>query len=52
MHLSGTKYMYTKKAKTFRKVPQQSNILVGNYRLRRGERWENIPRVSSKVGEI
>ena len=28
------------------------NILVGNYRLRRAERWENIPRVSSEVGEI
>ena len=28
-----------------------NNILDGNYRLRRAERWENIPTVSSDVGE-
>ena len=26
--------------------------IVGNYRLKRVERWENISRVSSEVGEI
>ena len=29
-----------------------NNIVVGNCRLRRAERWENIPRVFSEVGEI
>ena len=29
-----------------------NNILVGKYRLRRAEMWQNIPRVSSDVGEI
>ena len=27
-----------------------SNVLVCNYRLRRGERWKNMPRVSSEGG--
>ena len=35
-----------------RKVPQQVNFLVGNYRPRRAERWENVPRVPSEVSEI
>ena len=29
-----------------------NNIIVGKYRLRMAERWENIPSVSSEVGEI
>ena len=29
-----------------------NNILVGNYSLRRTERWENTRRVSSEVGDI
>ena len=27
-------------------------VIVSHYRLRRAERWENIPRVSCEVGEI
>ena len=29
-----------------------NNFLVGNYRPRRAERWENMPSMSSEVGEI
>ena len=29
-----------------------TNFLVGNYGLRRAERWGDIPRMSSEVGEI
>ena len=29
-----------------------NNILVGDYRVGRAERWEYIRRVSSEVGEI
>ena len=32
-----------KKANKSRKVPQQINTIVGNYRLRRAERSEKIP---------
>ena len=29
-----------------------NDIIAGNYRLKRAERWENIPTVCSEVGEI
>ena len=29
-----------------------SNFLVGNYGLRRAERWDDMPSMSSEVGEI
>lgn len=29
-----------------------NTILLGNYRLRKAGRWENVPRVSCEVGEI
>ena len=29
-----------------------NNVVVSNYRLRRAERWKNIPRLSAEVGEI
>ena len=29
-----------------------NNFLVGNYGLRRDERWEDMPSMSSEVGEI
>ena len=33
--------------------PQQlRNFLVGNYGLRRAERWDDMPTMSSEVGEI
>ena len=32
--------------------PEKYFFPVGNYRLRRAERWEYIPTVSSEVGEI
>ena len=47
-------YIY-EEAKKFRKVPRQTIVSSSaiNYRLRsRAERWENIPRVSSEVGEV
>ena len=42
----------TKKAKNFGRVPQRIIFLVGNYGLRRAERWEDMPSMSSEVGEI
>ena len=32
--------------------PEKYFFPVGNYRLRRAERWEYIPTVSSEVGKI
>ena len=29
-----------------------TNFLVGNYELRRAERWDDMPSTSSEVGEI
>ena len=29
-----------------------NNFLVGNYGLRRAERWQDMPSMSSEVGEI
>ena len=43
-----------KKAKNFGKVlfPNKKLIfLVGNYGLRRAERWDDMPTMSSEVGE-
>ena len=42
----------SKESKEIQERSPTANIIVGNYRLRRAERWENIPRVSSEVGEI
>ena len=42
----------SKKSKEFQEGSPTDNIIVGNFRLRRAERWENIPRVSSEVAEI
>ena len=42
----------SKEIKEIQEGSPTNNIIVGNHRLRRAERWENIPRVSSKVGEI
>ena len=42
-----------KKAKNFGKVLfPTNNFLVGNYGLRRAERWDNMPSMPSEVGEI
>ena len=43
---------YSKQRTESQKGSQQVIFLVGNYRLRRAERWENIPRVSSEIEEI
>ena len=42
----------SKEIKEIQEGSPTNNIIVGNHRLRRAERWENIPRVSSEVGEI
>ena len=34
------------------KGSRKNDITVGNNRLRRAERWENMPSMSSEVGEI
>ena len=45
--------IYTKKENKLRKVPQQIIFSSAiNYRLRRAERWKNMPRVSSELSEI
>ena len=51
MHVPGTKYSYEESIETLEGSPT-NNVIVGSYRLRRAERWDNIPRVSSEVGEI
>ena len=35
--------IYTRNSKKFREGSVTNNIIVGHYRLRRGERWENVP---------
>ena len=47
-----TKKGTSQRANKFRRVPQQNNFLVGNYGLRRAERWEDMPSMSSEVSEI
>ena len=48
-----TAQIKTKKAKNFGKVlSPTNNFLVGNYGLRRAERWDDTPSMSSEVGEI
>ena len=37
----------SKESKGIQECSPTNNILVGNYRLRRAERWENMPTVSS-----
>ena len=46
MHVS--KYIYEEN-KEIQEGSPTNNIIVGNYRLRRAERWENVSRVSSEV---
>ena len=41
-----------RKQKKKREGSPKNNVLVGNYRVRRAERSENIPRVSYEVGEM
>ena len=54
MYVPGTKNIpgICKESKYIQEGSPTNNILVGNFRLRRAERWENMPRVSSKVDEI
>ena len=40
----------SKQSKQLRQVP--NNVLVLNYRLRRAERWKDMPSMSSELGEI
>ena len=49
-----TKNKKSKKRKTkqSRNRSGKSNFPVGNYRLRRAERWKYVATVSSEVGEI
>ena len=42
----------SKKSKEFREDSPTNNIIVGNYGLRRAERWEGKPSLSPEVGEI
>ena len=43
----------SQKAKNFRKVlSPTTNFLVGDYGLRMAERWDDMPSMSSEVGEI
>ena len=40
------------KSKELREGSPTNNFLVGNYGLRRAERWEDMPSMSSEMGEI
>ena len=42
----------SKESEEIQEGSSTNSIIVGNCRLRRAERWEIIPRVSSDVGEI
>ena len=42
----------SKESKEIQEGSPANNINVGNYKLRRAERWEKIPKMSSEVGEI
>ena len=42
----------SKKSKNFRRVPQQIISSSAKYGPRRAERWEDMPSMSSQVGEI
>ena len=45
-------YLRSKKSRENLEGTPTNNIPVGNYRLRREERCEKIPTMSSEVGEI
>ena len=42
----------SKESKELREGSPRNHFLVGNYGLRRAERWEDTPSMSSEVGEI
>ena len=42
----------SKESKELREGSPTNNFLVGNYGLRRAERWEDMPSVSPEMGEI
>ena len=42
----------SKEGKELREGSPTTNFLVGNYGLRRAERWEDTPSMSSEVGEV
>ena len=46
------KERHKKKAKELWEGSPTPNFLVGNYGLRRAERWDDMPSMSSEVGEI
>ena len=55
MHVPGTKSSYEKSEEIQEGSPKNHFVVgnfVGNCRLRRAERRENIPRVFSEVSEI
>ena len=52
MRVGEEKCKKRKRKKQPRDRSGKKKFAVGNYRLRRAERWKNIPRVSAEVGEI
>ena len=42
----------SKESKQVQEGAPTNNFLVGNYGLRRAERWKDMPSMSSEVGEI
>ena len=42
----------SKKSKELRGGSPTNSFLVGNYGLRRAERWDDMPSMSSEVGEV
>ena len=42
----------SKESKELREGSPTPHFLVGNYGLRRAERWDDMPSMSSEVGEI
>ena len=42
----------SKESKEIQEGSPANPILVGNYRLGRVEKWENMPMISSEVGEM
>ena len=47
-----SRFKKKKKAKNFGKVLFPTNNFIGNYGLRRVERWDDTPSMPSEVGEI